>query len=61
MDVPAAMLRMMTREADFPQDETRETADSHMVRAFAVDDGIAVTLSQEVTIDDGVNGDDGVN
>ena len=29
------------------------TADLHMVRMFAVDDGIAVTLSNPVTIDDG--------
>ena len=50
VDVPAAMLRMMTREADFPPDNAN---DSHMVRAFAVDDGIAVTLAQPVTIDDG--------
>ena len=43
MDVPAAMLRMMTREADFPP--TAGDSDSHMVRMFAVDDdGIAVTL-----------------
>ena len=43
---------MMTREADFPQ--TGDTdSDSHMVRMFAVDDGIAVTLVQAVTIDDG--------
>ena len=50
VDVPAAMLRMMTREAAFPRDGD---VDSHMVRAFAVDDGIAVTLSNPVTIDDG--------
>ena len=50
VEVPAAMLRMMTREADFPPDNAN---DSHMVRAFAVDDGIAVTLSKPVTIDDG--------
>ena len=50
VEVPAAMLRMMTREADFPPDTPN---DSHMVRAFAVDDGIAVTLSKPVTIDDG--------
>ena len=30
VDVPAAMLRMMTREADFPRDGD---VDSHMVRA----------------------------
>ena len=28
-------------------------SDSHMVRMFAVDDGIAVTLAKPVTIDDG--------
>ena len=49
--VPAAMLRMMTREADFPP---TSDSDSHMVRMFAVDDdGIAVTLSKPVMIDDG--------
>ena len=48
--VPAAMLRMMTREADFPP---TGDSDSHMVRMFAVDDdGIAVTLSKPVTIND---------
>ena len=50
VEVPAATLRMMTREADFPPGTN---SDSHTVRMFAVDDGIAVTLSNPVTIDDG--------
>ena len=53
VEVPAAMLRMMTREADFPPGND---SDSHMVRAFAVDDGIAVMRSGPVTIDDGDDG-----
>ena len=53
VEVPAAMLRMMTREADFPPGND---SDSHTVRAFAVDNGIAVALSTMVTIDDGDDG-----
>ena len=45
VEVPAAMLRMMTREADFPPAGDSDS-DTHMVRMFAVDDGIAVTLVQ---------------
>ena len=52
VEVPAAMLRMMTREADFPPAGDTDS-DEHMVRMFAVDDGIAVTLSMPVMIDDG--------
>ena len=52
VEVPAATLRMMTREADFPPAGNNDS-DLHTVRAFAVDDGIAVTLSKMVTIDDG--------
>ena len=55
VEVPAAMLRMMTREADFPPVGDNDS-DSHTVRTFAVDDGIAVTLSKMVTIDDGDDG-----
>ena len=54
VEVPAAMLRMMTREADFPPAGDSDS-DSHMVRMFAVDDGIAVTQAMPVTIDDGDN------
>ena len=51
MEVPAAMLYMMTREAGFTP---TTDSDSHTVRAFGVnDDGVAYSLSQTVDIDDG--------
>ena len=51
MEVPAAMLYMMTREAGFPPDSD---SDEHTVRAFGVnDDGVAYSLSAVIDIDDG--------
>ena len=51
LDVSAANLYMLTREAAFPPGSD---SDSHTVRAFGVnDDGVAYALSGAVTIDDG--------
>ena len=51
LDVSAARLYMLTREAGF---RGAGTDDTHTVRAFGVnDDNVAVTDNEDVTIDDG--------
>ena len=51
LDATAAALYMRTREAGFPP---ASNSDMHTVRAFGVnDDGVALTATKMVTIDDG--------
>ena len=53
LEVSADALYMLTREAAFPV-EADNDSDSHTVRVFGVnDDGVALTASGTVTIDDG--------